>query len=72
MNWPDALELVASRTGHARYRELCAEGYPDAETRDGYRRLVVALATGDPPDPGPTPEDLALREHVEKRGGCCP
>jgi hypothetical protein len=79
--WPAALDLVVSRTGHERYRVLCAEDYrdhlgrPDPTTRDAYRALMVTLATGEPAPPPaptlpPTPEDLALRAHLIRRP-CC-
>lgn len=72
ISWPEALEIVVARTKHARYRHLCSEHNTDPESREGYRRLVITLATGIAPDPEPpTPEDLALREFVQRHGCGC-
>ena len=74
MTWDEALEVVAGRTGHARFRELCADGNPDASQRDGYRALMVRLATGEEAGAdGSTPADRLLRADVEAHGcGGCP
>lgn len=69
MDWIDALQIVIARTGHTRYEQLCAEGYHDRLARDGYRALMVRMATGEP-EPQATPEDLALRSHLARRP-CC-
>ncbi len=53
MDWQESLEIVVSRTHHARYRVLCDEGNPDLAQRDGYRALMVSLATGEPIRPAP-------------------
>jgi hypothetical protein len=45
MDWPEALELVILRTGHERYRDLCADEHPDHEE---WRRKIIARATGRP------------------------
>lgn len=41
MNWETALDLVIARTGHERFRVLCADAWPD---HAGYRRLVLHMA----------------------------
>lgn len=48
MTWERALDLVVARTGHLRYRVLCAEDNPDVAQRDAYRRLVADMAAGGP------------------------
>ncbi len=62
MTWPDALELVIHKTGHHRYRELCADANTDVKQRDAYRRLMLESAEEWPPpvqvhwpDPVPLP-----------------
>jgi hypothetical protein len=41
------LETVISRTGHERFRWLVSEENSDVVSREGYRRLVARLASGD-------------------------
>jgi hypothetical protein len=48
MSHADALDALAGDPLIWRYRELCADDNPDAEQRDGYRGLVVRMATGQP------------------------
>jgi hypothetical protein len=55
MTWQAALETEVSRTKHARYRWLCSDANPDAETREGYRALMIRRATGEPDPPAPEP-----------------
>jgi hypothetical protein len=63
-----ALDLVVARTGHIRYRWLCSDENPNVEQREGYRRVVLAKASGqrikpiavDYGDPPPA-----------RKGGCC-
>lgn len=43
----DALDIVVSRTGHARFRELCDPGHPDHQP--GMAAVVLAMAAGPPP-----------------------
>lgn len=69
MDWTEALEIVVSITRHERFRWLTREANPDVESRDAYRRQVLKMAGH--PAPEPTPEDVALRAHVARRGGCC-
>ncbi|WP_337175371.1 hypothetical protein [Paludisphaera sp.] len=38
------LDAVVSATGHDRYRWLTSEANPDADQREGYRRIVAAKA----------------------------
>ena len=52
MNWTEALEQVVARTGHLRYRELCADSNPDHRT---WRARMVEQATGIPTEPEPGP-----------------
>jgi len=42
MNWKTALDLVVARTGHERFRVLCADAWPD---HAAYRRLVLRMAS---------------------------
>jgi len=66
MTWTDALDAVVARTRVERYRWLCSEDNPDAESRAAYRSRMVELVTGEPdPTSGVTPaEDLALQAHI--------
>jgi hypothetical protein len=41
MTWQESLEIMVSRTGHERYRELCAEEWPD---HAAWRDLVIRQA----------------------------
>lgn len=50
---PNDLETVIARTGHERYRWLVSDANPDAESREGYRRVVRDLAAGPPGAGGP-------------------
>lgn len=43
MEWTEALDLVVARTGHERYRVLCAADHPDHEI---HRRRAIEKATG--------------------------
>jgi len=68
----EAIAIVVTRTGVARYRFLCSDANPDTWSREGYRRWVLEQAGQPAPEPSPpTPEDLALRAHVVRHGGCC-
>jgi hypothetical protein len=79
MEWPEAIEVVISRTKHTRFRWLCSEENPDAQARLGYRRQMVEMATGTrlPPEPEVFPDITAhLVEAFQmqaqpRRGGCC-
>ncbi len=53
MTWFEALEFMIVQTSHERYRWLCSNDNPDAETRDGYRSLMVRKATGQPEPAAP-------------------
>lgn len=46
---PTDLEAVVARTGHERYRFLTSDANLDAESREGYRRIVREIAAGRPP-----------------------
>jgi hypothetical protein len=80
MNWMTALEILVARTGHERYRVLCADDNPDVDTRDAYRVLMIRLASDlpeppeppEPAEPADTDADAALRAHLERHGPCCP
>jgi hypothetical protein len=48
VEWTEALDLVESRTGVARYRELCDEANPDRLLRDAWRARMVEMATDRP------------------------
>lgn len=52
MDWPEALEIVVARTGHERYRALCADDHPD---HDIHRRRMIERATGEAPTPATFP-----------------
>jgi hypothetical protein len=67
MNWPEALEIVAARPAHERFRELCADDWPD---HAAYRVLVVQLALGKDEGGRMKDEDDKLRAFVQ-RHGCC-
>jgi hypothetical protein len=41
MNWETALDLAVARTGHERFRVLCAPSWPD---HAAYRQLVLRMA----------------------------
>jgi hypothetical protein len=68
MTWEEALDLIVARTGHHRYRDLCADTWPD---HAAYRALVIRLATGEPPAETQA-EDKELRAYVTQHpcGGC--
>jgi hypothetical protein len=68
MTWEEALDLIVARTGHHRYRDLCADTWPD---HAAYRALVIRLATGEPPAETQA-EDKGLRAYVTQHpcGGC--
>ena len=72
MGWRDALEIVVTRTGHHRFRQLCSDDNPDIEQRDGMRMLVVAEANNSSLAHASTKEDEHLRAYVAKYGcgGC--
>jgi hypothetical protein len=65
MTWLEALALVITRTGHERFRWLCAEENPNAAQREGYRGMVMRLAAA-------RDEDEQLRAYVARHGcgGC--
>jgi hypothetical protein len=59
-------EALAALVGHPhlrRYRELCDS--EDAETREGYRSFVVALAAGDRPSGVISRASLAPEKRLE-------
>jgi hypothetical protein len=74
MRWTEALDIIIARTGHERYRDLCADDNPDVVQRDAYRGLVVRLALGLPLEPtaAPDPATEQLQAHVAEHGcgGC--
>jgi hypothetical protein len=49
--WQESLEIVISRTGHSAFRRLTSDDNPNVAQRDGYRRLMVEMATGKAPTP---------------------
>lgn len=51
MDWTEALAIIAP--SHPRYRWLCSEDNPDAESRAAYRRLLIREAGGEAPEPAP-------------------
>lgn len=59
MTWRDAIDhLAAAGHPHAwRFRELCQDD-TDPERRDGYRAVVIRLASGEPLGP-PTRVDYS-------------
>jgi hypothetical protein len=67
MTWSEALEIVVSRTGYERWRDLCSDDNPDVEQRDAYRALVIELATG-----APSADSAAIRAYLEAHpcAGC--
>lgn len=48
---PDDLESAIARTGHERYRYLVSDANPDVVSREGYRRVVREIASGEAPRP---------------------
>jgi hypothetical protein len=52
VDWTEALEQVIRRTGHDRYRVLCADDHPDHAI---HRRRVIEKATGATPIPATYP-----------------
>lgn len=59
MDWPEALEVVA--TSHPRYRYLCGEENPDPVSRAAYRRLVIRLAGGEVTEPESVPQPALVQ-----------
>lgn len=57
MTWQDALELEVARSGHHRYRELCADGHPDHEA---WRARLLARAGGAPVPPPVQPRSAPI------------
>lgn len=70
MTWQAALEIVVSRTGVERYRDLCSDDNPDPETRAGYRSLMLTLAGQPPPIPTVIPDRPDPNSGI-RLGGCC-
>lgn len=72
---PAQLETVVARTRHERFRWLTSDDNPDVEQREGYRRVVERLATGEPPPPvsaTPPPSlarDLSIYRVARRLGG---
>lgn len=66
MNWREALEIVVSRSGHERYRELCAEAHPE---HAAHRERVVAKAAALAGRPAPRPPDRGAGPQPAARGG---
>jgi hypothetical protein len=68
MTWQEALEALAGDHHIERFRDLCADTWPD---HLAYRALVIRLATGEPPAET-APEDKELRAYVTQHpcGGC--
>jgi hypothetical protein len=48
MNHIIALDQIKDRPSHRRLVRLCADENTDTQTRDGYRGLVIAIASGKP------------------------
>ncbi len=67
VTWEEALEIEVEQSKIHRYRWLCSDDNPDKETREGYRKLMIKLATGEPDLPEPQ-EWVAPPPIV---GGCC-
>lgn len=44
MDWREALDVVVGRTGHGRFRSLCADDHPD---RMIWRSRMIERATGE-------------------------
>jgi hypothetical protein len=61
VDWTEALDLVVARTGHVRYRELCADEHPEHEI---HRRRVIEKATGMPPTPEGYPSLFAQTRNL--------
>lgn len=81
MSWQQAVEIFAGHPGYARLKILCADDNTDAWQRDGYRVLVMRLASGvdgesqpDPTvhDPRSTVHDETLQAYLTAHpcGGC--
>ena len=71
MTWESALESIVARTGHLRFRALCADGHPD---HPAWRRRVIEMATGNPTPPGPAPArpDVAASLARTRAMNACP
>lgn len=73
MTLAEALEIVIARTKHERYRWLCSDANPDAESREAYRGLMVRLASdGDLPPQPPPPRPLSRTLELLSRMHACP
>lgn len=48
MTWEQALEIVIARTKHERYRDLCADDWPDHEA---YRAEMIRMVSEPPSFP---------------------
>lgn len=66
MDWEEALNLVVQTTGHARYRDLCAEEHPD---RDAWRARMIARATGEAVAPTSYPSVATMAGNVLAAAG---
>lgn len=64
MNWHEGVEIVVANTGVERYRWLCSDENEDAETREGYRSLVVALASRSLADGNPGAQYPSVAEQA--------
>lgn len=59
MDWTEAVEIVAARTGHDRMRWLCSGSNPDPRSREAYRETVVTMAGAAPIPHDAGPMDMA-------------
>lgn len=82
MTYLEALEILAADPHCWRYRELTADEYPNARTRDAWRAQVIVMAGGPPParPPAATPVRRApprdawlplIRGCPDYNPGCC-
>lgn len=68
MDLPRALDIVVSRTGHVRYRELCDPAHPDYNP--AYIPLVLRQAEDDAPLPVPVPSVTAQLDMIARMKAC--
>lgn len=71
MTHDDALESLATHPHAWRFRQLCAESNADVEQRDGYRELVVRLASGRPLETPPVRVETPAAERERGPSRCC-
>jgi hypothetical protein len=73
MDWRGALDANVGRYGHPRWRWLCSDDNPDADSREKHRALMVRIAAGEPrPAPPRIAVDYGTGEPGARPCGGCP